>query len=331
MARLSDEFSSCVDLDFCNGEEAAAGLLPNFDVLIFVNSTRFISRSIVAGRPVILVETLAWLRDAPPPCSSLVSAFFAQRFFDHAFSPALNSMANFCAVGPIVPKSIADAAAPCAPPPTQSPIVHCGGLFSPMMAEEASEEFVAQTLGAVASFGGQVRAILPPHLHKVHQPTVDGRISLIDCSSASVHQHISGSEFALTTTGIEFTYESMLLGVPTLFLPPFNASQNFQVEHHARCWGDSVPFDIAPMMPSAFGTIHEATNKLQRVGMSGGWKEQFAGVSSFLSRLVPEQREAFLARVRGRQQRAIGSMGANGAKAVASRILHEVGLELAPQ
>jgi hypothetical protein len=325
MARRSKEFSAYFDLDFRNGPDAAARALRDFDVLVFINSTRFITATIVEGRPTILVETLAWLRDTPPPCASLLTAFFAQRFFDHAFAPALKALPYFQAVGPIVPQNISTAATLQGVAPQQTPIVHCGGLFSPGMIEGASEEFVTRTLAAISSFRGNVRAILPSHLCTSIRPTVDDRINLLACCSQSVDENIIGSEFALTTTGIEFTYESMLLGVPTLFLPPFNASQCFQVDYHAKACANSVPFNVRPSTPCEFDGLHKATAEVQQVGMVGGWQMQFAEVSHFLSRFGPEERWAFLQGVRRDQQRAIEGMRLDGAQIVASKILHEVG------
>ena len=67
MARSSNEFSSCVRLDFSSDGESVNERLSSFDVLIFVNSTRFISASAKPGRSMVLVETLAWLRENRPP------------------------------------------------------------------------------------------------------------------------------------------------------------------------------------------------------------------------------------------------------------------------
>ena len=90
----------------------------------------------------------------PPPSSSLLSGYFAQRFFDHAFSPQINAMKNFHAVGAIVPKSISSVMTrgDAAFSPRRSPIVHCGGLFSPAMIEGAGSEFVMQALNAIRNF-----------------------------------------------------------------------------------------------------------------------------------------------------------------------------------
>lgn len=330
MARQSDEFSACVPLNFHNGAGDASALLAGFDVLIFVNSTRFISASLISGRPAILVETLAWLRDEPPPGAPMLCAFFAQRFLDHPFCPALEAMANFFAIGPIVPKGLSAAQRNVRTPgPVRSPILHCGGLFSPVMVHGAAETFVTHALGAAGQFNGTMRALLPLHLHEAVPTSLERKIHLVESSSLSVHEQLVGSEFALTTTGIEFTYESMLLGVPTIFLPPFNASQHFQARHHARTCSDSVPFEFGGEAPSEFEALHDATTTLQHAGMDGRWPTQFAAVSNFLERFTPEERGPFLSRLQARQRSMIGCMGADGAQAVAARILREVGAELA--
>lgn len=333
MARGSNEFSTCIHLDFSAEIESVEKQLSSYDVLVFINSTRFILPSITTGRPTILVETLAWLRDARPPCAPLLSAYFAQGFFHWPFASELESMENFYAIGVIVPRTVSAAfGANGASSPTKSPLVHCGGLFSPAMIDGAAEEFAAQAFAAITTLKEPVRAILPAHLHERFRTRVADSISLLDCSPLSVHEHIMGSEFSITTTGIEFTYESMLLGAPTLFLPPFNASQYFQLAFHRNACSDSVPFGAdAGRRPVEFSSLHQATAEIQKVGMAGIWGVQFEEVSRFLQRLLPKERTPILRRIRERQQKAIEGIGVDGAQRVASHALREVGLEFVLQ
>lgn len=331
MARRSNEFSSCMHIDFRGSTSAAEQMLMEFDALVFVNSARFITSSLMANRPTILVETLAWLRSTPPKQVANLRGFFVQRFFDHPLSSALETAPNLHLVGPIVPRSIARAAESLRTAPlTRGPIVHCGGLFSPMMVEGACDEFVAQTLGALRNYCGPIRAVLPPHAGEIlaAEGSVKGDLSLVECSSLDAQNHIAGSEFALTTTGIEFTYESILLGVPTLFLPPFNASQRFQVDYHERVCRESVPFDVGPAMHLDFERLHEATMLLQRSGSHGVWRRQFEEIGRFLAGFTPLERRARLDQIREKQQRMVRGLDLGGAGEIASRVLKEVGLEV---
>ncbi|MCL4218353.1 MAG: hypothetical protein KJ052_15305, partial [Candidatus Hydrogenedentes bacterium] len=94
MARQSKEFASCVSIDFRGEKASTIAALRHYDMLVFINSTRFMSASIVAERPTFLVDTLAWLRQEPPPHVRGLYGFFAQRFFNHRFSPALERLHN---------------------------------------------------------------------------------------------------------------------------------------------------------------------------------------------------------------------------------------------
>lgn len=325
MAELSKEFTSCHHLDFGASAIAAARTLSQFDVLVFINTNRFISRLVVASRPAILVETLAWLRNEPPACAPVLKSFFAQRFFSHPFAPSVELLANFHAVGPIMPKSMAGSVQKPTELGLQSPILHCGGLFSPSSVDGASEEFLFQTLNALMHFSGTFRAIVPPNLHSAVHAAFGDRISLVECSSLSVHDHIRGAEFAITTSGIEFSYESMMMGVPTLFLPPFNASQFYQIQYHSKLNRNSVSFDAATTPCTPFDKLHEGTADLQKAGMRGVWQGQFEQVARFLRNLGAERRGTLLPEVRRQQHRELSGIGKNGAKSIASAVLREVG------
>lgn len=328
MAYRSNEFSTCMKLDFRGSPTTAEQLLLGFDALVFVNSTRFLSESVTTQRPTILVDTLAWLRVTPPPLVANLRAFFAQRFFDHEFSSVLKGIPNFCPVGPILPKSFVGVVnGKRSAFTTKGPVVHCGGLFSPAMIEGACEEFVTETIRAIGQTNQAMRAILPSQVGELFERNrthFDGDVSRIECTSLDAPHHISGSEFALTTTGIEFTYESFLLGVPTIFLPPFNASQRFQLDFHKRLCAESVPFDVGSSVPLNFERLHEATADIQRVGVGGVWGRQFSEVARFLSSFTKEKRRCHLDKVRTRQKSMAEGLDLNGAEIIASRVMNEV-------
>ena len=334
MARSSNAFSSCVELDFNSRPACVAKQLASYDVLVFINSTRFISAAATEGRPIILVETLAWLRDAPPPCSSLLSAYFAQRFFHHPFSPELEALDNFTVVDAILPASISPVSR-LDPRPTsrpKSPLIHCGGLFSPVLVTGADQDFVARTLDATRTLNEPLRAILPEYLHSRLPPHIAGEFALLNCSPLSVHEQIIGSDFCLTTTGIEFTYESLALGVPTLFLPPFNASQAYQLAYHRWACAESIPFQANARLPAVgFPTLGGLTVSLQETGMNELWSVQFAEVSHFLDRLLTSERAPLLQAVRERQQEMLEGIASDGAHRVARHAARELGLGATPE
>lgn len=327
MAQRSQEFSDCFQLDFGTSLESAAGLLSSFRTLVFVNTTRFIGASPRPGQSTILVETLGWLRASRPACSHALRAYFAQRFFDHPFSADLEAMDIFHEIGAIVPKAISvesSKAAREAWRPGRAPIVHCGGLCSPAMCEGADEAFVNCLLSTLDPIG-PFRLILPKHLHERHADRLPSDVSLIDCSPMTVHEHIKESSFSLTTSGIEFTYESLLLGVPTIFLPPFNASQHLQLKYHHGAHGEWVPFNLSFQRTEfEFASLHEATTEVQRAGIQGVWRSQFAEVRRFLETNLRKKQSSLLENLRLDQANAIQRVGSDGAHSVASYVLREL-------
>lgn len=327
MARQSKEFASCVNADFRGDTTSNSTPLLDYDMLVFINSTRFMSASVVAKRPTFLVDTLAWLRQEPPPNVAGLHAFFGQRFFNHRFSPAIERLHNFRAVGPIMPKNRANFSSPQNPVPRRLPIVHFGGLYSPMMVEGACESFLNAALDALNAYPEEVRIILPAHLHKQAESKIGTHILLLQCSAISVHDYIAGSEFALTTAGIEFSYESILAGVPTVFLPAFNSSQVFQLNYHRKWCSASVPLRLDCMSPCDFSKLHETTAAIQRRGMEGFWRKQFDSVTQFLSAFRAETRRLLLDNIREHQQSQVKGLDGNGANIIAAQLLRKIGVE----
>jgi hypothetical protein len=328
LAQRSNEFSSCVQLDFTWQEDRVAELLSSHSVLVFVNSTRFIPASSREVGSIILVDTLAWLRKSRPACSRLLTAYFAQRFFDHCFSTDITSMENFHAVGAIVPTAIsvksnnrnhADSIR------VKSPLIHCGGLCSPAMYQGADEEFVEQMFESIKTIKEPLRVVLPKHLHNPFLSRVTEHVSLIDCSPLSVHEHISGSSFSLTTSGIEFTYESLFLGVPTLSLPPFNATQYLQLEYHQQSFNGCVPFHLAPeQYELSFACLDKATGDIQKRGVRDTWRTQFEMVASRLEKIMAQTPIVALDDLRRKQLRAVQKVGSNGAQIIATHVVQSL-------
>lgn len=323
MAQRSGEFSSCVRLDFGAPDHRAPDLLAAFQVLVFVNSTRFIPAPRTNGS-IILVDTLAWLRRSRPSSADSLTAYFAQRFFDHPFAAELVSMENFHPIGPIVPKAISEARSrldPSASISHASPVIHCGGLCSPAMCSGADIGFATQMFASAARNKEPLRVVLPRHLHDHFLNRVPAGVTLIDCSPLDVDQHVLGSTYSLTTSGIEFTYESILLGVPTLFLPPFNATQYLQLEHHQAAHPDSIPFTLSTGAPRNldFASLDQATAQIQREGMQGVWETQFNQVAAFLAgRASVPSCSSVLRQLRQHQEAAIDGIGCDGARVVAA-------------
>jgi hypothetical protein len=130
--------------------------------------------------------------------------------------------------------------------------------------------------------------------------------------------------FALTTSGIEFTYESALLGVPMLFLPPFNATQLLQLDYHFNAVDGCVPF-LLEGKRSTSHTLDADTALLQEQGMRGVWAEQFASLNQHMKRLLSGNFLDTFAALKERQQRSLAIIGSDGGREIASYIMSEIG------
>jgi hypothetical protein len=324
LARASCEFSTCTSLDFDTPAQSVANILSPYGTLVFVNSTRFLTLSSKTGASVVFVDTLAWTRGTRPSQLPTLSAYFAQRFFDHDFAAELESARSFHATGAIVPRAFAE-------PRDQRriskrpPIVHCGGLYSPAMRPGADEAFVTQICRMLNETGLPMRVMLPKHLHTQFMAQAAAGVSLIDCSPINAMWHIQDSPFALTTSGIEFTYESVLLGVPTLFLPPFNATQLLQLNYYRHLFEGCVPFLLDHgMRHSTSQSLDADTAVIQERGMTGAWTTQFDTLGQYLRTSVLGGFPDTLTALRRQQQRAISNVGMDGANTIALHIVSDI-------
>ena len=276
-AKRIDEFTACVPLDFTSSPTDVQELLAGFDCLLFINTTRFIRAASAASRPTMLLETLAWLRRSKPDCSHLLTAYFAQKFMDVAFIDALEKMEQFCPVGAIIPRQPLDGLRTRSQNrEKRSPILHCGGLYSTEMVPGADNAYVSKALQLARSLDCRISIILPKYLHNKFKKEFSANMELIECSPLTVGDHLDQSTFALSTTGIEFTYECMNLGIPVGFLPPFNASQVHQMSEHQRICPESILFNSCGQpQGDAFELLHASTAAVQREGMRGLWAAQF--------------------------------------------------------
>jgi hypothetical protein len=325
MARHSNEFSACIRLDFATPANLVADVLSRYGGVIFVNSTRFVAAATATVGAVTFVDTLAWLR-AQRLALPTAAVYFAQAFFDHAFSADLKAAANVRVTGAIVPAPLTAMRAPDRPDRyARSPVVHCGGLCSPIMRDGADVAFAEQLLDTLRVTGARARVILPRHLHHIFAGRLPQRISLIECSPISVREHVVDSPFALTTSGIEFTYESVVLGVPTLFLPPFNGSQHFQLEYHRRAFAGSVPFSLPERHHLQASELDEATAIVQAEGMAGAWRRQYQELREHLTRVLDAipARET-LQTLREHQAVAMRAVGADGAQTIAAHVMRDL-------
>ncbi len=329
VAKSSNQFSKCIKIDFLQPGYRIATILSSDSVLVFINTMRFVPALSKTHKSLIFVDTLAWLRESQPLCLHLVKAYFAQSFFRYNVSSELTLNDNFYLIGAIVPKTINATIGVTKEErllsQVNSPIIHCGGLFSPVMCKGADIEFVHQLSEMLKNIDEPLRIILPKHLHHCFRNS-NTYLSVIDCSPITVHKHIVGSLFALTTSGIEFSYESIILGVPTLFLPPFNASQHLQLTYYKKTFCQSILFQHDNELQQIHSnSLDKETVAIQKRGMSGVWKNQFESIGNYLQNAVlSDKRSAVLKAVMENQKEQMQSVGHDGADDVATYIMQEV-------
>lgn len=324
LALASREFRKCIRLDFNAPPNKVGEIMSRYRSVVFVNTTRFLKACSQKGNSLVFVDTLAWIRRAGISSLPPLNAYFAQRFYNHCFADGLESTGFFQATGAIVPKMFANPKWESIAS-KKSPIVHCGGLFSPAMRPGADLNFVAHLCTTLNRMGRPVRVILPKYLHSHFAALAAPDISLIDCSPVDVKEHIESSLFALTTSGIEFTYESALLGVPTLFLPPFNATQLLQLDYHRREFNGSVPFFLNLQAQSSnLQSLDTATAAIQKEGMGGTWNKQFQQLSCHLQQAYSGDFLNTLATLQKQQERSFATVGGDGGHTIASQVISDI-------
>lgn len=327
-AKRTGEFTESLELDFASPPSIVHSHLSGFDCLLFINTTRFISATSALSSPIMLLETLAWLRQSQPDYSHLLTKYFAQRFLDRGFADALEEMDKFLPVGAIIPRlSIRDLPEVELSPEEKLPILHCGGLFSTEMIDGADYAYVLQALNFAKSLKRRIRIILPEHLHAALKHEFTDLIELVECSPLTVCKHLARSSFALSTTGIEFTYECMNLGIPVSFLPPFNASQIHQLSEHQRICPESILFETRGKVQSeAFELLHTSTAAMQREGIAGLWTTQFGELQMALCDVNGCFFEGVLRRISEAQSLLSRRMRFDGAKIVSDDIIKALGV-----
>ena len=184
--------------------------------------------------------------------------------------------------------------------------------------------FVTRLCKTLNEAGLAARVVLPKHLHSQVAPYVTKYLSLIDCSPMNVGEHIERSLLALTTSGIEFTYEATLLGVPTMFLPPFNATQLLQLRYYQDAFGDCIPFPLDKIRHSTAQSLDSDTDAIQQEGMCGAWTTQFEQLGRCLKRTLSGSSLDALAALQHQQCQAVSSVGSDGAGTIAAHILSKI-------
>lgn len=237
-----------------NWSRSAQDALCQSDMLISFLDYRSLRVAASRGVPSIFFDTLAWLRNEPPPFTQLSVRYIAQRFFVEAQKGLTAMLPRLTWVGPVLPRE----------PEERMPGIHCGrnlsrkghlmvnfgGLLSPVMhpgADAAYMSWIIRILSKVGADAGVLTICVPLHL----RDHIDDFTRLLpnarfQCFDSIAFQHaLSRTSLLITVPGLEVALEAMHVGIPIIFLPPHNGSQLLQGEAYLR-----LRIGLVNLMPS---------------------------------------------------------------------------------
>ncbi|WP_085519856.1 MULTISPECIES: hypothetical protein [Cyanophyceae] len=314
-------FSEVWNIDFYNSH-ALCCISDDCDVLVFVNTSRHILRlSSFASKKLYFVDTLAWVRDKPIQCMHLLDAYFAQEFFGYEVSKQIKNRSNYIPTG-IISQYINDQSTRSIDDGySKRSVVHLGGFFSPAMLKDSDIYFLNMVLIMLKEIEHFFDLILPPYMLP-KASMIPENVNCISCSPDEVPRILLDGFISLTTSGIEHTYESILLNKPTMFLPPFNMTQYLQLVHLNRIFPGSVRFDFSSQFESiSSNNLDTSTFRIQSMGVDGIWEKQFNQLKAFLQKKFKSSDFKFLKVIHDIQSEMIRNIPRDGAQVITSKVL----------
>lgn len=302
-------------------DAAALRELRRSDLLVSFLDYRALRLADSNGLKYIFVDTLHWLRDTPPPFSDIAAEYIAQTFFASPKSAAINSLPRLRAVGPILPKLFDQVRSSSQNRSLNSIVVNFGGLRSPAMREGADITYVAWILDILRLLGiAQTRLsiCLPLYLRdyaSTLQSTVPTSRFLFPTAN-EFHNLLTLADLLITVPGLEVVLEAMCLGVPVIFLPPYNGTQCMQLHQYRQ--SNVGILDIAPSMELPAHTDLTVLTRLVQTDisrysqMTDLTSELAARLGYSLQHIVDSPH--VLEEHRRQNDRLLSSLGSNGRK-----------------
>lgn len=187
-----------------------------------------------AGVPAIFFDTLHWLRVEPLPNTPQAALYIAQNFFEIEGRKTHPLVPRWRQVGPVLPRGLdGKATTGHGGDRVRRILVNFGGLRSPSMLPDADlcyVSWVAKILRSTALDGVDLVLCLPIYLQK-HLTVIKKVLPLTELCFPYPNQfldQLTGCDVLVTVPGLEVVLEAMYLGVPLVFLPPYNGSQLLQ-------------------------------------------------------------------------------------------------------
>jgi hypothetical protein len=222
------------------------------DAALVVSNTANLHLYAARGVPVFFVDILYWLgSNKGPERSRLLEAEFVQAFPGvHARVARLGMETEAEVIGPVV-----RAVRPVPPAERKGTLVHLGGGASRWIVPGGNSRFASMARG-------WVEAALPDLPRPVHialgkaaaveaGPSEHPDLTLGPLPQPSFHELLGRSELYITTPGLGGVFEGMLAGIPTLLLPPQNATQVLQLATYEQA-GIVAPGVNLPTLDDTF-------------------------------------------------------------------------------
>lgn len=225
------------DRDCWSGEPEALDILRSSDCIVSALDGRAMRLAARNGKKSVFLDTLAWLRDSPPPHTSCVDAYVIQRFFEPVKPRYLRQLSSPHLVAPIFSDTL-DAASESSPSGrSRALLVNFGGLTSPAMLSQADVKFILWCVQALRLAGIPPRELLlsiPLHLAELSAriKSILPGCSVVNPSLSEFHSYLAEADVLITVPGLEVILEALYLKKPIVFLPPHNGTQLLQLKRY---------------------------------------------------------------------------------------------------
>lgn len=223
-----DDVIPIADRDAWNGQALSA--LANADALVSFLEYRAIPLALAARVRSYFFDTLSWLREVLPPHCVSATAYVSQRFFVPLPGHVFRDLPSHHLVGPILSPDLDFSPAFGQSGSSSSVLVNFGGLRSPSMTRGADRAYVDSMLNVLTKGLASVAPItvcLPMYLRDL-DPLISSRFPALEIlypTQRDFHRRLTRCRLVLTVPGLETVLESLYLGSPIAFLPPYNGTQ----------------------------------------------------------------------------------------------------------
>lgn len=297
---------------------AATREIAKMDAIISVNTTRFHEHVISQSKPHFFLDTLAWARANPPTLLNDIEAYYIQSFFGHQnnLPPWKNEKVEDVGV-------VRQCGSREWNPRKSNTLVHLGGLTSPAISDETCKDFVQRTIDLLDCCPGKISLLLPPHFQHVAKTE---HISVKSCTVSEINSLLSQTAVSITTPGIEHVYESIICGVPTYLLPPFNSSQVLQTRYFKHELPGMVLHDhVEDFEYVDFEDLVNATRQTHEVALGGTWEKMFNQLKTTIPSVLAPISSTGNCRLRQCQQEAVSLLSLDGALRIARDLEQRIG------